>query len=682
MARKKRRKRTKAQPAGLSEPAPSAFQTATEAHRSGRLEAAAAAYEAVLAADPDHTEARHLQGVVAIQQRDFPAALTLLDTAISMNDAVPAYHDHRGLALRLAGRAGEAEAEHRKALELDPTFAAAHNNLGGTLLALGRLEEAEQAVRHALELQPGDPEAVLNLANVMLARGRPAGAAGALEAVHKVRPATAETVTQLAVAYHRAGRRADSEAMMATAVDLGGSDPGILASIATLHMEAEDFDAAAGMFAQALSLDPSAPGLASNHGVALWRAGRLDEAEDVFSAHLENEPTDIGALLGLAAVASARGHTGFAWALYYRALDLDPDNLDALNNLATEGGGEISDANAERVAGIFGATATPDGERAKAGFALAAYLRHCDEHDAAFDVAATANECRAAAMARNGSVFDPIAHDAHVAARLRVFNADFFAARRDCGSADETPVFVVGMPRSGTTLVEQILASHSEVHGAGERRDMAELALVGIPARLDEPSAYPDCLRQVDPDVCAWAADRYVGALRGADRDAKRVVDKMPFNFMHLGLISLLFPRARVIHCRRDMRDVALSCFFTNFADSHPWSTRFQDIVRFVQAYRRVMAHWRRVLPLEILELDYESLVADQEAESRRMVTHLGLTWDDACLNFHETPRTVSTAARAQVRQPLYTGAVGRWRAYERWMMPFNAALVGAVDEV
>ena len=680
MARKKRRKRTKAVPAPAGSGADAAFRAGLADHQAGRLAGAAKHYRKALEIDENHADSWHLLGVAGMQSGDLTEAVTLFERAIGLKSDAPPFHDHLGLALRQMGRAAEAEAHHRRALDLDPDFAAGHNNLAGTLVVLNQIEEAETSARRALQLRPGDPDALANMGQILLAQGRAGAAVDAFEAAHKARPATPDSLAHLGAAYQRTGRRDEAEMVFKKALEAAPEAADIWNRYGVALLTMEKFGDSAAAFAAAAGLEPDIVGATVNSGIAHWRGGDLEAAEQAFDAALDRSPDDLGAILGMAAIYSASGDNEVARSLYYRALQTDPDNLDVFNNLATEGGGHISDAQAERLAGLLADRHLSDDDRAKAGFALAAYLRHCGHHDAAFDIFATANDFRAAALAASGTFFDRTVHDRHVKARVDLFTADFFAARRDMGSNDETPVFVVGMPRSGTTLVEQILASHAHVHGAGERRDMAEIGIERLPAMIGDDGIYPDCLKNVQRQQCHDVAGQYLDALRAAAPKARRIVDKMPFNFMHLGLIALLFPNTKIIHCRRDMRDVALSCFFTNFADSHPWSTGLGDIAHFIRAYRRLMAHWRKVLPLSILDIDYEALVENQEAESRRMIDHIGLKWDPACLNFHETARPVSTASRAQVRQPLYANAVGRWRTYEKWLGPLGADFEGPQD--
>ena len=250
---------------------------------------------------------------------------------------------------------------------------------------------------------------------------------------------------------------------------------------------------------------------------------------------------------------------------------------------------------------------------------------------------------------------------------IAVCMPDFFARVRGFGLESELPVFVVGLPRSGTTLVEQILASHSQVFGAGESN---------WPATLWPRSA--DQARTSSRALAGWTARRPNGWLRGTWRDfarlspaALRIVDKMPDNYLYLGPLASLFPRAKLIHCRRDLRDVAVSCWMTHFGELR-WANDQQHIASRFQEYQRLMEHWRKVLPVPLLEVDYEETVADLEGVARRLVAWCGLAWEPSCLEFHRAKRPVRTASAVQVRQPVFTTSVGRWQHYEQpldWLL-------------
>jgi hypothetical protein len=233
------------------------------------------------------------------------------------------------------------------------------------------------------------------------------------------------------------------------------------------------------------------------------------------------------------------------------------------------------------------------------------------------------------------------------------------------------------MMRSGTTLAEQILASHPRVYGAGELPLLGRL-IESLPRRLGTGDGYPEAVRRLDRATTRALAAEHQQRLKGLGGAAERVVDKMPANFLALGLIATLFPRARIIHCRRDPIDTCLSCYFHDFGPSIPYTLDLRHLGLYYRAYERLMAHWAAVLPVPVFELRYEELTADQEAVSRRLVAFCGLEWDERCLRFHETRRVVRTASQLQVRQPLYRGSVGRWKRYEAFLQPLRDALAGA----
>jgi hypothetical protein len=239
----------------------------------------------------------------------------------------------------------------------------------------------------------------------------------------------------------------------------------------------------------------------------------------------------------------------------------------------------------------------------------------------------------------------------------------------------ERPIFIVGLPRSGTTLTEQILASHSRVYGAGELRFTRE-DFETLPKALNRDATSLACLAELDRDGARRVAQAHLDKLTQLNSKAARVADKMPDNYMYLGQIAALFPRAKLIHCRRDLRDVAVSCWMTNFSQIR-WACDPDHIATRFREYQRIMAHWQQVLPVPVLDVSYEETVADLEGVARRLVAWSGLEWEPGCLAFHETKRPVRTASVTQVRQPLYTRSVARWKNYEKTLGPLFAKLGG-----
>jgi hypothetical protein len=292
-------------------------------------------------------------------------------------------------------------------------------------------------------------------------------------------------------------------------------------------------------------------------------------------------------------------------------------------------------------------------------------LAHVLDAQGAYDQAAEhllhANALCQADRQKRGKGYDPAEHTRFADQLIAAFTPEFFARVRGFGLETERPIFIVGLPRSGTTLTEQVLASHSQVFGGGELRYVGE-AFEALPRVLNRQAPPVECVPWLDQATCGRLAERHLDRFRALNAQAPRVTDKMPDNYLYLGLIATLFPQAKLIHCRRDLRDVAVSCWSTHFRylrwTSDLIASRFRE-------YLRLMDHWRQVLPVPLLEVDYEETVADLEGVARRLVAWCGLEWEPGCLAFHQNRRPVRTASVTQVRQPIYTQSVARWKHYE-----------------
>ncbi len=345
------------------------------------------------------------------------------------------------------------------------------------------------------------------------------------------------------------------------------------------------------------------------------------------------------------------------------ALRLDPRHAGALARLATRLRDRLPEADRLAIESRLADPALAPRDRWTLEFGLAHVADARGEHHRAANLARTANALQQTDFQERGKAYDPAAHRTLVDRLLGTFTADYFERVRGFGLATRRPVFVVGMPRSGTTLVEQILASHPNVCGAGELRLVWDI-LEQLPRAAGKSIPAIDCIAHVDPTAVLALAQRHERELMALGGSADRVVDKMPENTLYLGWIATLFPQAIVIYCRRDLRDVALSCWMTHLAHVR-WACDPDHIASHINEHLRLMDHWHRVLPIPILEVDYESLVAEPERWARELVAWCGLDWDPACLAFHKNPRPVRTASAAQVRQPVHSRSVGRWKNYE-----------------
>jgi tetratricopeptide (TPR) repeat protein len=426
---------------------------------------------------------------------------------------------------------------------------------------------------------------------------------------------------------------------------------------------------------KALEHNPQFADAYSNLGLALRQRGDVPGAVEAYRRAIEIDPDFAEAHNNLGVAYMDLGDTQLALDTYEKALELDPDLGEGLLNFSRARRFNNDDgAQIESMEALLDRGHLSDDASSNLHFALGKIHDDCGSYARAFDHFQAANR-----YMRKHVRFDATRFRDWVSRVQRVFDPDFFRRWHGLGDACERPVFIVGMSRSGTTLVEQILASHPLVHGGDELTRIPEI-VQDLEAKLGKPPDYPDCIAEIDAPALERAARDYVEYIDSLDNEAPRITDKLPGNFFHLGLISVMLPRARVIHCRRDPMDVCLSNYMQKFAEGHYFSYDLSDIAAYYQEYERIMAYWREVLPMDVYEVQYEDLVDDQESISRELVAYCGLDWDARCLRFHETRRSVRTASNWQVRQPLYTGAKRRWKNYEPFLGELISALGDSID--
>jgi tetratricopeptide (TPR) repeat protein len=531
----------------------------------------------------------------------------------------------RSVHAQQAGRLREAIEGYLQILAIDPQRFAALSNLGMALQAAGRIEEALHSFRRALAIQDN---AVTrnNLGNALRVLGRLEEAIENFRSALAFNPDSAETHNNLGIALAGLGRFSEAAA----------------------HLE------------RAIVLDPGHAPAHSNLGNALQTQGRMAEALGCYRRAIELDPGYAEAHSNLAAALVATGALDEAAAHFRQAVALRPGLGGAWRQLA-ELDAEAVDP--EAVRRLLAGPRLSDEQRLNLHFTLGTVEDARGDFDRAFFHFAEGNRLR-----RGAARFDAAAHAGGVDALVSLCTREFFEQRANFGIDADEPVFIVGMPRSGTTLVEQILASHPLVQGGGELHWIPSLLrrLGGAGAGADACAAI---LPGIDRETSRSLGTEYLQQARAAMQGgaALRFTDKLPDNYLRLGLVRLMLPRARIIHCRRDPRDTCLSIFFQNFAGHHPYTWDLADIGACYRDYDRLMRHWRTVLPPDaMMQVQYEDLVDDLEGVCRRLLAFLGLDWDPRCLDFHRTPRLLVSASNADVRRPLYRHAVGRWRHYEK----------------
>jgi tetratricopeptide (TPR) repeat protein len=352
------------------------------------------------------------------------------------------------------------------------------------------------------------------------------------------------------------------------------------------------------------------------------------------------------------------------------ALKSNPRFVASLSHLATHLRGKLSPEERQALYGLLGDTKLTEAEHASLLFGVAQLCDAEGRYDEAADHLEKANAQELGVRRQRGQIYNSEAHVTFVDRLLTVFTPEFFERVRGFGVDTERPVFIVGLPRSGTTLLEQVIASHSRVFGAGEQRISRQgFELLGGGSDGQSEATAFDKLLVIDPKKVQELAQRHLQQLEALNATADRIVDKMPDNYMYLGFLTMLFPKARFLHCRRDLRDIAVSCWITEFRAIR-WANDRADILSRFGQYHRIIEHWQRVLPVPVLDVDYEEMVEDLESVARRVVDFCGLEWEPDCLEFHRSRRPVRTASVTQVRQPIYRRSLARWRHYEKTLRP------------
>jgi tetratricopeptide (TPR) repeat protein len=491
----------------------------------------------------------------------------------------------------------------------------------------------------------------------------------------------------------------EARAAVNHALRLKPTDAAAVHILGVIEMESGSLERAVELIRRAAALDPTAHEPHYYLGSTFTHLGRWEEAVASYGAALALKPDLVPVMQELATALLSLGRRQEAIATLRRILALDPERLRSYMELAHADPTALTDEDVARLHAIMDDSADGKERVVIAGFALASVYEHRGDYDRSFACLKRANDLNrellvegkgnlpagmvmpANALPRRLDPASALADIAQTSSTIEmIFTEEFLRRYRGFGHPSSLPVFVVGMPRSGSTLIEQILSSHPLVHGAGEVDTLSAMTHMQWPYlgyRLRGPDGV---MRPTEPPKPASRYFRergaaYVKALRAFDPKAQRIVNKMLGNYMHVGMIDLCLPRSIIIHAVRDPVDNCLGCYKRLFATGNETTYDLTDIGRHYAWYRRIMAHWQRVLPGRVIDVVYEEMVADPESQIRRLIDACGLPWNDGCMRFYETQRPVRTSSLNQVRQPIYKAAVERWRRYEKHLGPLFEAL-------
>ncbi len=661
--------------------APAYYANLAEVWRAlGQIDRAVECCRAALRLQPEYPEAANNLGLALLQRSgtepektSLAAAIEQFQSALRLRPNFAMAHNNLANALRTQGDLEAAINHFRKAVECDPALAEAHSNLGQLLCERQELPEALEHCQKAVQLRPAFAEAHSNLGNVLREMGKLDDARRHYVEALRLNPAIGMIYNNMAQLLQEEGKLPEALGWYQEALARDANTPRIYCNLASALSELDRYDEAIAQYQTALRLDPKCPEAHNGLGFVCHEQGRDNEARKHYETALQLKPDFAPAHCNLGTLLEEINDLKSAEEAFRTALRHDPNHAGAKAQLATLLRSKLPDEDLEAMRKQLAEPDLLPGKRAVLHFGLAQALDARKEYAEAGEHLREANALALEAWSKRGEVYDPEKHHEFVAEMLATCSPAFFERVRGLGVESERPVFIIGLPRSGTTLIEQILASHSQVFGAGElryaREDFESLPSVMSSRQIEPPAkessdpamAY---LPHLDREAIQTVAGRHLDKLHALNGTALRVADKMPDNYMYLGMLAALFPKAKFIHCRRDLRDIAVSCWMTNFRQIR-WANSTDHIAARFLEYKRLMEHWKTTLPVPVLHVDYEETVADLESVARRLVSWCGLEWEPACLEFHQTERPVRTASVTQVRQPIYTRSVARWKHYE-----------------
>lgn len=554
---------------------------------------------------------------------------------------------------------------------------------GDAALAQRKVAEAVMAFRKAVLLVPKDARGYERLANVLRRTGRFDEALRVAERGGSTVPDAPGLLVELGQC-RRLLSRGDPVVPIKRACELVPDRADYFTLLGEAYLETNrQMRPAATALKRALQLDPDNPQRMVRYASVLAMIGREAEAEKLLAKAQKRAPDAVEVWIATARYAQIMGRSDAARDAWRRVIALAPDSADAMTVLLAQFPDTVDDALRDRAAILAADEKTGLRNRRRLHFALYALDRHRNDLESAFEHLAAGNRLRREELVARERGYGRPSRERYFTNIIETFTPAFFERTRGMGSPSDRPIFILGMPRSGTTLCEQILASHSRVFGAGELegiRDIARLLPRAL-ARDGEPAgAFPFAMDRLTPEIVRRFADYYLEQAARLSK-APRITDKMPSNYVHVGLIHLLFPNAKIVHCVRDAMDNCLSCYEQNFSHPTSWSWDLEDIGHYYGQYRRLMAHWKSVLPVPMLEFSYEETVRDFETTARRLLDFCALDWEPACLDFHRTERPVLTASKGQVRRPIYSSSMGKWRMFERQLEPLRQAIAKAERE-
>ncbi len=570
-------------------------------------------------------------GMIAHEQREFEAAVERYKQFLGLMPNHKKTHFKMGLVLEELGRTEPAIEHYKKSIGIAADNVAALRKLGDACSKLKRWDEAIEAYQQVLALQADDVVTIIKLGNVFYA---------------------AQLMTKTILLYEKA-------------LALLPDDSELHRNLGAAQQKMGQTKKAIDCFEQALRLRPDHIGARNDLALLLRQLDRAEEALVQFDQVIDLKPDDVDAHINVALTHRQLDQAQLAVERLEQFLSIRPTCGEAYYQISIMRPMQELIPVVEKLAGD---PALPNGDAMYCHFALGNLLNGGKFFDKAFDHFLKANKLHRATYS-----FDPAENSHFFDRTIKVFSKHFFKRMGKVGSESQLPVFIVGLPRSGTTLVEQILCSHAQVHGAGELQAIPAISL-SIAQHLSHAGPPPECMSHIDKKMVEEHAAQYFQELAFHCPPAERITDKQPGNFVKIGLIKTLFPNAHIIHCQRSPLDNCISLFFHCFM-ALKCSFDLPELGQYYLQYQRLMSHWHKLFPDEIFNVQYEELVMNQETVSKQLVDFIGLEWDEKCMDFHTNKRPVMSPSNFQVRQPMYKTSIDRWKHYEKHLQPLIEVL-------
>ena len=681
-----------------------ALALAAQHQEAGRLAQAEDILNKIVQVQPANAQALHLLGICAHMAGNNELAADLVGRAIKSNGDWAIFHANRAEMCRLLKRLDEAVAHGQQAVSLDPRLLAGHSNLGIAYYDRKEYDRAESCHEAALKINPDFAPSLNNMGSILRDDRKDfEGAIDYYRRAARANPDYLEPLNNLGATLAQSDKPEEALAVLNQALVQNPRYAEAHCNRGFALLSLEKYPQCLACFETTLRLRADYPEAWQGIARAFKELYELEKAEAAALESLELDPAKPEAHATLGSIYVAQGHPERAKACFARALEIDSDLSSGkmgLGNIYLEEGRfkeaeeifrTVIDVPGERAGALFSMAQTkkvkpgddiiamleaeaekldslPENKASYVHFALGKIYDDLGDAERAFP-----HFIAGCAIKRRRIEYDADEKDAYFRRVEKTFTRSFIDSHRGHGDSSDLPVFVLGMPRSGTTLTEQIIASHPDVFGAGELFDLINLAQ--STEKSSDPE-FPETMETMKPAGMKEMARQYVEGLQARDPNAKRITDKMPANFLHIGLIHLILPNAKIVHVNRNPLDTCISCYTRLFAHNQNQTYELNELGRYYRGYNDLMKHWRAVLPAGAFhDVQYEALVDDTETEARRLIEYCGLDWNEACLAFHKNKRNVRTASVHQVRQPIYKTSVARWKKYETFLGPLIEGL-------